>query len=147
VETGADSAAVVDLQEAETDADWAVEADHQLGQEEDTQRMGVEEDAFVVDDVAAVVAADAFVAVGDAVVVEDHGAAVGLVHKREVVDRHLHWEVAVLHESHLVVAADLLHLERVVEDRHLPYYAVAVDRPVLIFPLVVARRHLPEEAE
>jgi hypothetical protein len=134
----------VDHQEAEIDADWAVEADHQLGQEEeDIQRMDVVEDAFVV---AGDAVGDAVVvaAVGDAVVVEVHGAVVGLVHKREVVDR-LHLEVAV-HESHLVVAADLLHPERAVEDRHLPYY-VAEDPPVQIFPSVEAHHHLPEEVE
>jgi hypothetical protein len=75
--------AVVDHQEAETDEDWAVGVDRQ-GQagQEDTQRMGVVEDA--AGDVAAVgdvVAVDAVVAaVGNAVVVEDHGAVVGLVH-------------------------------------------------------------------
>jgi hypothetical protein len=125
--------AVVDHQEVETDEDWAVEADHQ--RREDTQRMGVEDAAVVgtVGDIAVVAVA------GDAVVGEDHGAVVGLVHKREAVD-HLRWEVAV-HESHLVVAADLLHLERAAGA--LPY--VAVDRPVLIFPSVEV--HLPEEAE
>jgi hypothetical protein len=56
---------------------------------------------------------------------------------------HLRREVAV-HEIHLGVAADLLHLERAVA-RHLPYYT-AVDLPVLIFPSVEAHL-LPEEVE
>jgi hypothetical protein len=125
----------VDHQEVETDEDWAVEADHQ--RREDTQPMGVEDAAAAVVAVAGTVG-DAAVA-ADAVVVEDRGAVVDLLHKREAVD-HLRWEVAV-HESHLVVAADLLHLERAAGA--LPY--VAVDRPVLIFPSVEV--HLPEEAE
>jgi hypothetical protein len=134
--------AVVDHQEVETDEDWAVEADHQ--RQEDTQRMGVEEDAdvvvaAVVGDVAAVVGNAAVVGDHGAVVVEDLGAVVGLVHKKEAVG-HLRLEAAV-HESHLVVAADLLHPERAVEA--LSYVAVEV-HPV---PSVEVHHRLPEEVE
>jgi hypothetical protein len=116
--------AVADHQEVETGEDWAVEADHQ-GQE-DTQRVGVEDAVEIV----AVVA-------GNAAVAEDPGAVVGLVHKREV---HLRLEAAV-HESHLVVAADLLHPERTAEA--LSYVAVEVH----LFPSVEVHHRLPEEVE
>jgi hypothetical protein len=133
---------VVDHQEVETDEDWAVVVDHQ--RQEDTQQMDVEEDADVVvaaavGDVAAVVGNAAVVGDPGAVVVEDPGAVVGLGYKREVVD-HLRLEVAV-HESHLVVAADLLHLEREVEA--LSYVAVEVHH----VPSVEVHHRLLEEVE
>lgn len=139
METGVDWVAAVDHQEVETDGDWAVEADHQ--RQEDTHRMSVEGAAADV-----VVAAAGYIVavVGNAAVVEDLGAVVGLVHKREVVD-HLRLEAAV-HESHLVVAADLLHLERAVEA--LPYVVVEAHHlPVLIFPSVEVHHRHQEEAE
>jgi hypothetical protein len=137
--------AVVDHQEAETDADWAVEVDHQLGQEEeDTQRLGAVEDADVV--VAAAGDVAVVVAVGDAVAVEDHGAVaaedpgavVGLGYKREAADHLL--QVAV-HEIHLVVAADPLHPEMAAEA--LSYVAAEVH----LFPSVEVHHHLPAEVE
>jgi hypothetical protein len=133
----------VDHQEVETDADWAVEADHL--RQEDIQQKDGEEDVVAAaagsaDIVAAAVGNAAAVEDPGAVVVEDPGAVVGLGYKREVVVHPL--LQAAVHESHQVVAADLLHPEMAVEA--LSY--VALDH-LALFPSVEVHHHLREEVE